>query len=102
MNRRFATILLHRMYKLLRDKDMDIRSKIDREFTHVAEARLDGLVTLGVRKNNGGLIGSIIHELLHFLGGDAKEAVILKREKDVYEALSDRQLLNLLKRFFHR
>ena len=45
------------------------------------------------------IMRTIIHECLHLLDDDLSEAQVRTKEKELFEALSDRQLEGLLKKF---
>lgn len=100
MDRAEATKILHKMYRVLRDEA--IKVSINRKIGIFGDIYYEDERTK-IRLNpdrlgKGGIVSTAIHELLHYLDYEAKEYVISKREKEVYKALSDRQLTNLLKR----
>lgn len=54
------------------------------------------VVTLDHREN---VISTLIHEVLHAIHDDWSETDILEMERKLINALSDRQIRNLIKRF---
>ena len=54
------------------------------------------------RRRYGMCVKVIIHELIHHLKYGWTEEKVKEHENLIYEALSDRQLWNLMKRVFNR
>lgn len=54
------------------------------------------------RRSYGSVPKGLIHELLHHIEPDWTEEQVKEHENLIYEALSDRQLWNLMKRVFSR
>lgn len=54
------------------------------------------------RRRYGGVVKVLIHELLHHVEKDWNEEQVEMHENLIYEALTDRQLWNLMKRVFTR
>ena len=100
MTRAEATKILHKMYRVLRDETLKV--SINRKIQIFGDIDYDwdyAKIRLNPdRMGKGGIISTAIHEFLHYLDPRAKEYIISKREKEVYGALSDRQLTNLVKR----
>lgn len=95
------------MYALLRVIRLDIR--IDRKIEAYALMEWDPEIdTLKIQlnpeyKKKGGynnIVKSLIHEMLHAVYPRKSEDWVLDMENAMYDALSDRQLSNLLKRVF--
>ena len=100
MTREEATKILHKMYRVLRDENL--RVAISRKigiYGDVNYTEDSAKIRLNPdRMGKGGIVSTSIHELLHTLDYDAKEYVISRQEREVYAALSDRQLTNLMRR----
>jgi len=52
------------------------------------------------RQRFGGIVKACIHELLHHIHYDKNEVWVLQKETEIYDALSDRQLTNLMRKIF--
>ncbi len=100
MDRETATKILYKMYRIL--KDENLRVAINRKigiYGDVHYTEDSAKIRLNPdRMAKGGILSTAIHELLHTLNYDAPEYRISKLEKEVYDALSDKQLTNLLRR----
>jgi hypothetical protein len=103
MEKREATRILRRMYKELRENP-ELRFRLRRGIEDPAWYEPEGsggMVTLNPdSKVRGGIVALTLHELLHHLFDDKKETPILRMEKEMYAALSDVQLTNLMRRVF--
>ena len=103
MNHAEASRWLYRIYGMLRDTDVDVRitRKLNKCF---------GMVTVDADNikmflhpdrpwlKKGGFVSTIIHECLHLVDMDLPETEVQRLEREIFCALSDRQLGNLLKR----
>jgi len=113
-----ATKWLRKFYKALKDPGLKIRIKKDmvddRGYAHeVTRTRfgIKGLIT-GInrggdsidlnpsRQRFGGMIKVLIHELIHQVDSTLTEDQVDWLEHEVYNALTNRQLYNLMKRTF--
>lgn len=99
-----ATRILYKMSRVLDDFD-DLRISIDRTIEEHGKVTFYAskpaqLKLNPSRRGVGGIVSTLIHELLHVVYFNAPESRIRKLEKEVYENLTDRQLTNLLKRMW--
>lgn len=49
----------------------------------------------------GGFMSTIVHEAIHLVDMEIPEKEVARLEREIFKALSDRQLANLLKRIAH-
>ncbi len=102
MTRKEATKLLYKIYRILEDEEVKV-SLNRRIRAHGDVTFMPGNPAIRVRVNpsrrgRGGILGTLLHELLHIVFFDFPEYEISRLEKEMFRALSDRQLANLLKR----
>lgn len=100
--RRWATATLYKFYRILENKE-EIRFELNRKIKHCGEISfwVDAPAMILVnpdKRTKGGIMSTIIHELLHIIYPDDSEPEILRLEKIMYKHLTDRQLTNLFKR----
>lgn len=102
MTKREADNILRRMYRVLREGDTKVRFNrrmddcgwllVDHEG---AEIHLNPDA-----EDRGGIVSTLLHELLHVVFFGEPEWKIRRREKALYRRLTDRQLANLMARAF--
>lgn len=51
-------------------------------------------------RSRGGFVHTVLHEMIHIAWWDMSEKDVNKLEKDMFNALTDRQLTNFIKRVF--
>jgi Zn-dependent membrane protease YugP len=116
MSKKEANLWLRRIYYALDKQDLDIRFHRDmidpRGQIAATHFGIKGVIT-GLydpntktialnpsRRRYGGIVKVMIHELLHHIRRDWNEKKVEMYENLIYEALSDRQLWNLMKKIF--
>ena len=97
-----ATRTLRKIYRVLA-KPEDLKISIDRKIpehgiVHFYSTKPAQLKLNPSRRSTGGIVSTVIHELLHIVYFGMSERKIRVLEKQVYQNLTDRQLTNLLKR----
>lgn len=109
MNQPEASRFLKRFYRVLRQDEVCI--KLVKDLKYDKPKPISGLwdptqgkraeVSLNPNKRRyGGIVSTLIHELLHQIEYNRSHKWIFEKEKEIYNALSDRQLTNLLGRAF--
>jgi len=113
-----ATKWLHRFYRAMKQPqvrarikrdmkygeydDLDSCKNPDKTFTGLHDP-FDNVCRISLNPNKrraGGIVRAVIHELLHEVENDKPHTWINPMELAIYEALSDRQLTNLMKKVF--
>lgn len=98
----WATKTLYKFYNILKRKD-EIKLELNRKIRYCGEVSfwVDAPAMILVnpdKRTKGGIMSTIIHELLHIVYAQESEKEILRLEKIMYKNLTDRQLTNLFKR----
>jgi len=106
MKRNQANRWLYKIYAMLKDVNMKLRlnRKLGKYYgvtTLHAAGRIDAVIEIDPAKK--AFMSTIVHECLHLVDWDLKEKEVIRLENEIMKALTDRQLLNLLKRviLFH-
>lgn len=104
MTQHEAKNILRRMYRILNHRE-DIRIKLATEIPEHGTVNFycdkPAVIQLNPnRRGAGGIVSTLIHELLHIVFYDDPEYKICEKEKQMYRLLSDRQLTNLLRKTF--
>jgi len=100
-----ANYLLKKIYAALRDEN--VRFKLSRKIGNIfGELTCDGtatVITLNALKKGarGGFFSTLIHECLHLISAACEKDIELA-EEEMFKAITDRQLENLLKRISHK
>ncbi len=114
MKRIEANRRLYRIYRILRDDNFDVRvalsrklprNKQGRQWFGMVDPQADGGLQIVLNpwrpwKSRGGFVSTVLHECLHLSDWDESEKEISRIEKEMFKALTDRQLGNLMKRVF--
>ena len=97
MTKREATNYYRRLSRCVKNKRFCVKLK-DREaeFGGVEWGEPDTII-LNPRRRSP-IMRTIIHELLHLLNDEMAECQVLKLEKELFEAMSDKQLDGLFKK----
>jgi hypothetical protein len=101
MDKKEATRELYKMYRVL--KDASVKVAINRKIEAFGCISWDdgGDTAVDLNPNKavkGGIISTAIHELLHYTHYDWPEWMVNKKENEIYDNLSDKQLSNLIKK----
>ena len=101
MTKNQATKILYRMYKML--STISMQFKLSRKLADHGivmcwdnDPSKGAMVVVDPEKRE--FMGTIVHELLHLLDWQMSETKVAKLERAMMRKLSDRQLMNLLKR----
>jgi hypothetical protein len=112
MNRQHATRILYRIYRMLRNGDVKVKlnrklpfDRNGRKWFGMVDPADNGKFHIHVNPwrpwtTQGGFVSTVLHECLHLVFWDTAEHEIVKVEQEVFNALSDRQLSNLINRVF--
>lgn len=98
----WATRTLYKFYRILANRE-EIRLELNRKIKHCGEVSFwpdaPAMILINPdKRTKGGIMSTIIHELLHIVYDQEPEIEILRLEKIMYKNLTDRQLTNLFKR----
>ena len=101
MTKKAADKWLYKIYKMLNGISMQfqLNRKIhDHEIAMVFDnnPKLGAVVVIDPEKKE--FMGTLIHECLHLVDWEMKEPAVSRLERSMMRKLTDRQLLNLLKR----
>jgi hypothetical protein len=100
MSPKEASRKLQTIYRLMREGTIVI--KLNKNLPHFAQVEFfedHYEITLNpTLQCKGGIVSSLLHELLHCIYYDSSETEILRMEKEMYNALTNRQLTNLMRR----
>jgi hypothetical protein len=101
MTKRTADKWLYKIYKMLNKISMQFR--LNRKIhDHGIAMVFDNDPSLGavvlVDPQKTEFMGTIIHECLHLVDWEMKETAVARLERGMMRKLTDRQLMNLLKR----
>lgn len=110
LTKKQASRILHRMYKILREKEFHFsfnsRMKNHADMQFDDKVRAEKIRIRHTSKVPGGIIALALHELLHALYEEwllkthtqnEMENRLIRMEKEMLKALSDKQLGNFLK-----
>ncbi|MCK5613192.1 hypothetical protein KAR91_65575 [Candidatus Pacearchaeota archaeon] len=101
MTKRTADKWLYKIYKMLNTISMQFRLNrklVDHGLTMVYDnnPKLGAFMVVDPEKKE--FMGTIIHECLHLVDWEMSETKVAKLERSLMYKLTDRQLMNLLKR----
>jgi len=103
MSKRKATVWLYRIYRMLEDTEMRFTLNRRLKVYGMTTIFAEGPVALQVNPEKKEFMSTLVHECLHLVDWDMSETNVMTLERGLMRHLTDRQLLNLLRRIvmFH-
>lgn len=93
--------ILYKIYRMLKEIPMQFRlnrKMSDHGITCVYDNHPETGAAIYVDPEKREFMGTVLHECLHLVDWDMEEEHVAKLERDMMKKLTDRQLMNLLKR----
>ena len=90
-----ATRLLHKIYRVLREEDVELRLKRGLSCYGML---IEDWAQMIIDPFSGEFVETCLHECIHMVYPEADETMVVRLERQLVKFLTNRQLANFLKR----